>query len=229
MAILSINDTYVNAKAAAQGIAAYRCAMACQQVTQVNSAGVNVSFQPWYAAVLAAGQQTGGFYKAIVNHYTNAVSYTDPSGYNSGDPSNVEDALDAGLLVLTQDTGGIKWVSDQTTYGLDTNFVYNSIQAVYLSDILALDLAQSFQTAFVGKSLADVSAASALSYLQQRFDYYKKLKITATSDDAPLGYKNAKIVISAPEMDVSVEAKLATAIYFIPIDLALSSVQQSAG
>ena len=111
---------------------------------------------------------------------------------------------------------------------MDSNFVYNSIQAVYLSDILALDLAQYFQTAIVGKSVADVSAASALSALQQRFDYYKKLKMTTTSSDAPLGYKNASIQISAPSMYISVEAKLTTSIYFVAIDLALSAVQQSA-
>lgn len=228
MAILSINDTYVNCKAQAQGIATYRCSMTCQQITQVNSAGVNTLFLPWYAACTAAGMQAGGFYKSICNHLANVVSYTDPSGYNSGDPDDVSDALNAGLLVLSQNTSGIIWVSDQTTYGLDTNFVYNSIQAVYLSDILALDLAQYFQTAIVGKSIADVSAASALSALQQRFDYYKKLKITTTSSDAPLGYKNASIMISAPSMYINVEAKLTTSIYFVAIDLALSAVQQSA-
>lgn len=227
-AILSINDTYANCKAQAQSIASYRCSMTFQQVTQVNSLGVNTLFLPWYAACVAAGMQTGGFYKSICNHLANVVSYKDPIGFNSGDPADVSDAITAGLLFFTQNTSGIPWISDQTTYGLDSNFVYNSIQAVYLSDILSLDLAQSFQTAIVGKSVADVSAASALSFLQQRFDYYKKLKMTTTSSDAPLGYKNASIQISAPSMFVNVEAKLTTSIYFVGIELALSAVQQSA-
>ncbi len=228
MAILSCNDTYVNCKAQAQSLATYRCSLTCQQVTQVNSQGVNQLFLPWYAACIAAGMQAGGFYKSICNHLANIVSFKDPVGYDSGDPTDVADAIIAGLLVLSQNTAGIPWVSDQTTYGLDSNFVYNSIQAVYLSDILALDLAQSFQRAIVGKSVADVSAASALSFLQQRFDFYKKLKMTTTSNDAPLGYKNASIQIAAPSMFVSVEAKLTTSIYFVAIDLALSAVQQSA-
>ena len=228
MAILSINDTYINCKTQAQSLASYRCSLACQQVTQVNSQGVNQLFLPWYASCVAAGMQAGGFYKSICNHLANVVSFQDPVGYNSGDPDDVSDALTAGLLVLTQNNSGIPWVSDQTTYGLDTNFVYNSIQAVYLSDILALDLAQSFQSAIVGKSVADVSAGAALSFLQQRFDFYKKLKITTTSNDAPLGYKNATVSISAPSMYITVEAKLTTSIYFVAIELALSSVQQSA-
>lgn len=228
MAICSYNDTYVNCKAQAQSLATYRCTLTFQQVTQVNSQGVNTLFLPWYGACLAAGMQAGGFYKSICNHLTNAVSFTDPAGYDSGDPDFVSDALTAGLEPLAQNTSGIIWVSDQTTYGLDTNFVYNSIQAVYLSDILALDLAQYFQSNIVGKSVADVSAASALSALQQRFDYYKKLKMTTTSSDAPLGYKNATVSITAPSVYIAVEAKLTTSIYFVAIELALSAVQQSA-
>jgi hypothetical protein len=228
MAILSYNDTYANCKAEAQSLATYRCSMTCQQITDVNSQGVNVLFLPWYASCVAAGMQAGGFYKSIVNHLANVVSFTDPVGYDSGDPDDVSDALSAGLLVLTQTNGGIPWVSDQTTYGLDTNFVYNSIQAVYLSDILSLDLAQSFQTAIVGKSVADVSAGSALSFLQQRFDFYKKAKIVTSSNSAPLGYSDASVVISAPSMYVNVNALLSTSIYFVAINLDLSPVQQSA-
>jgi hypothetical protein len=228
MAILSYNDTYIKCKAQAQSLATYHCGLTCQQVTQVNSAGVNTLFLPWYGAAVAAGMQSGGFYKSICNHLANVVSFQDPVGYDSGDPDNVSDALTAGLLVFTQDTNGIPWVSDQTTYGLDTNFVYNSIQAVYLSDILTLDLGQYLKTVIVGKSVADLSAASILSSLQQRFDFYKRTKIVTTSSDAPLGFKDASVQLSAPSVFINVEAKLTTSIYFAAIELALSSVQQSA-
>jgi hypothetical protein len=228
-AILSYWDnSYANTKVALQGLAHYRISMAMQKVSQVNSNGDIVSFLPWYASCVAAGMQCGGFYKAIVNKFANVISFTDPSGFDSGNPGDVEDGLAAGLLMLTQDVAGSRWVSDQTTYGYDTNFVYNSIQAVYASDIMALDLADAFQRAFCGKSLADVNAATAKSFLAQKINGYKILKLVAASDDAPLGYKNDKIVINGPEMDVSCEVKLATAIYFIPIDLSFSAVQSVA-
>lgn len=222
------SDDYVLAKQTAQGLAHYRCSLTMQKATQVDSAGNIVEFLPWYSACVAAGMQAGGFYKAIVNKFANVISFTDPSGFDSGSPGDVEDALDAGLLFLTQDTAGNRWVSDQTTYGFDTNFVYNSIQATYCSDIIALDLADAFQKAFVGKSLADVDAATAKSFLAQKMDGYKKIKLIAASDDAPLGFKNDKISISGPTMDVAVEIKLATAIYFIPINLSFSQVQSAA-
>lgn len=229
IAILSIQDTYDNSKTQAQSLGNYRCSLTMQSVKQVDSQGVIQTFQPWYAASLAAGMQAGGFYKAIVNKGVNVISYVDPTGFDSGSPGDVEDALSAGLLFMSQDTGRAGyWVSDQTTYGFDANFVYNSIQAVYVSDLIALDLAQSFFTAFVGQSLADVDASVGLAFLATKMDGYKKLKLIAGSSDAPLGYKNQKIVIVAPEMDVSVEIKLATAIYFIPIDINISQVQSSA-
>lgn len=229
IALLSYwSNSYNAAKQTAQELANYRCSLTMQKVSQVDSAGNITEFLPWYAACVAAGMQAGGFYKSITNKFANVISFIDPQGFDAGSPGDVEDALDAGLLFLTQDTAGNRWVSDQTTYGFDTNFVYNSIQAVYCSDILALDLADAFQKAFVGKSLADVDAATAKSFLAQKMDGYKKIKLIAGSDDAPLGYKNDKISISGPTMDVSVEIKLATAIYFIPISLSFSQVQSAA-
>lgn len=227
--ILSFNGTYIDAKEQAQSLANYRCSLAVQKVKQVNSQGAIATFQPWYQACLAAGMQAGGFYKAIVNKAANIVSYIDPTGFDSGSPGDVEDALTGGLLFFSQDVGRAGyWVSDQTTYGFDTNFVYNSIQAVYCSDLIALDLAQSFFTAIVGKSQSDVDAGVGLALLAQKMFGYKGLKLIAASSDAPLGYRNQKVVVSGTTMTVSVEIKLAGAIYFVPININISQVQNSA-
>lgn len=229
LAVLSYwNDNYTEAKEAAQGLAHHRVALTMQKASQVDNNGNVVSFLPWYAACVAAGMQAAGFYKSITNKFANVISLTDPSGFDSGSPGDVEDALEAGLLFLTTETAGVRWVSDQVTYSFDSNFVYNSLQANYTSDIIALDLADSFQKAFVGKSLADVDAGVAKSFLGQKMQGYKTLKLIAASEDAPLGYKNPSIKISGPAMDVSVEIKLATALYFIGLDLSFSAVQSAA-
>lgn len=221
-------NTYANAKASAQSLGNYRCNMCFQQVSQDSSAGVITTFMPWYAACVAAGMQAGGFYKSITNKLANVISIFDPNGFDNGSPGDVSDALSAGLMILTANAAGSLWVSDQTTYGYDANFVYNSMQAVYDADIIALNMAAGFQAQFVGQSLADVDAATALSYLAQLMDTYKKLKLIASSDDAPLGWKNASVQINGPIMTVNVEIKLATAIYFIPININISQVQTSA-
>lgn len=219
---------YADARSEASAMANARMSLSFQRSSQVNSGGEIVSYLPWHTACIAAGMQAAGFYKAIVNKFANVISFEDPVGFDSGSPGDIEAALDAGLLFLEKGIVGSKWVSDQTTYGVDTNFVFNSIQAMYSVDLISLDLADSMQTAFVGQSLADVDASTALSFIASKMDLYKKQKLIAASDDAPLGFKNAKVEINGPVMEVSVEIKPATAIYFIPITIEVSQVSSSA-
>ena len=223
-------DTFANAKAASANLASFRVSMAFQDFKQVNSAGSLVQFQPWMGAVLAAGMQAAGFYRAIVNKgiNTSGVLMRDGS-FSDKDDSQVEDALLAGLLPARKSlTGGFTWVSDQTTYGKDSNFVFNSIQAVYVADIIALSTAQRMEAAFVGQSVADVSAGIAKAYLEGIMADFMSLKLIAPSDDAPKGFKNLTVQISGPAMVVSLEVKLAGAIYFIPISFLVSQVTQTA-
>ena len=227
-AFVSIWSDYSTIKAESSAMANARLSVAFQKSSQVNSAGEIVSYLPWHTACVAAGMQAAGFYKAIVNKQANVIGFEDPAGFDSGSPGDIEGALDAGLLFMEKGVVGSKWVSDQTSYGVDTNFVYNSIQAMYAIDLTSLDLAASFQTAFVGQSLADVDSSTALSFLASKMDSYKKQKLIAASDDAPLGYKNAKVEINGPIMSISVEIKPATAIYFIPISIEVSQVTNSA-
>lgn len=228
ISMLSFKGSYSDAKQKSGALASFRATMTMQDAKQVDSVGVIQTYQPWYQSVIAAGMQSAGFYKSIVKRFANVISFVDPSGFDSGSPGDVSDALDSGILFMEEASAGVRWVSDQTTYGFDTNFVYNSLQAVYLSDVLSLDLAESLGNAFTGKSLADVDAGTVLSFVTTKMDGYKKLKMIASSDDAPLGYKNVAIEIDGPVLSVNLEAKLATSIYFIPIVLELSQVQSSA-
>lgn len=228
LAVLSFDGAYAQAAQKAQSLATYRCLMAFQKSSQVDSQGVVQMFAPWHSACIAAGMQAAGFYRAIVNKLANVVSFQDPSGFDSGSPGDLEKALDAGLLILQNDTAGVRWVSDQSTYGFDTNFVYNSMQASYLSDVAALSLADSLQRQFVGQSLADIDRRVVESFVTTKMDEFRGLKIIAASDDAPLGFRGLKVKINGPIIEVQIEIKLASAVYFIPVTLEISQVQQSA-
>lgn len=225
----SKRDTFANVKTAGQNLAAARISLCFQDVKDVGANGV-AQFQPWMAAAKAAGMQAAGFYKAIVNKGINISGAVQAAAdYNPNLDSNEEDALLSGLLPITSPAqGGFTWVSDQTTYLKDNNFFWNSIQAIYAGDTIALTTAQRMQQAFVGQSVADVSASVALAALESIMGDMFRLKLIASSDDAPKGFKNAKISISGPVMQVSVEIKLAGAIYFIPISFQVSQVTQTA-
>lgn len=218
-AILSFKGDFSEAKQKAGGLASFRMSLAIQDV----QVGTSV-YQPWYLAAVAAGMQAAGFYKAIFNKLLNVTSVIDPTGFDGGSPTDVEEALDAALLIAENTTAGTLFVSDQTTYGIDDNFVYNSIQAVYAADLVATDLAAFIGRKFVGQSLADVEEATVASAMSERMDLFKRLKLIAGSDDAPLGYRNISVEIRGPVIYIGVEIKLATAVYFLPIELEISQV-----
>jgi hypothetical protein len=221
---LSIMDTYAVSRVKAQTAGNYRLSMSFQQASQLNSVGNTVVFQPWIVACIAAGMQCAGFYKSICNKAANVISYMDPSDYDSGSPGDVEDALEAGLLPLAQDTTRNYFVSDQNTYGFDNNNVYNSIQAVYLSDVIALDLTSSLQKEYVGKSTGDINEAIVGAFIAKKMANYKTQRAIVGTQKTPLGYKNLKISLVAPALYVSIEMIIASAIYFIPLSINIDTV-----
>lgn len=229
-AFVSLKDTFANDKAAAANTASFRCAFPFMDIKAEGAGGAIKQFAPWMGAVDAAAMQAAAFYKAIVRKYANISGALQAAkDFDDQDDTQMEEALLAGLLPMRRaETGGWYWVSDQTTYGKDSNFVFNSIQATYVADIIALTMKQRMENAFVGQSVADVNAALALAFLETIMEDFKRLKLIAPSDDAPKGFKNASIKISGTAMVVSVEVKLAGAIYFIPISFLVSQVQQSA-
>lgn len=213
--------------AVAANLSTNRMAVPFQDFRAVGGTGDVVQLQPWAAAVNAAAMTAVGEYRSIVAKFANTAGAVHAE-FDAGDQTQVENALLAGLLPLAPSPdGGWKWVSDQTTYGRDDNFVYNSIQVTYVADLMAMDLRNSFNRAFVGKSQADVTVGLAMTFLKTKMGQYRARKWIAPSDDAPAGWKNAKITIKGPVMTVRFEAKVAGSIYFIPIAFNISQVTQS--
>lgn len=225
-AFLSMKDKFSVVSTTAANTANYRCAFAFQDVKVVGASGL-AQFQPWMASVLAASMQAAGRYQALVNKTVNISGALQVAGdFNPGDDTQLETALKSGLLPLNQnDTGGWYWASDQTTYGRDNNFVYNSVQAVYDADTVALTLSRNLP---VGRSPADFDAALCLTLLETVLDKLLADKWISVSDDAPKGWRNAKVKLAGKAMSVGVEVKLASAIYFIPLNILVSQVEQSA-
>jgi hypothetical protein len=207
----------------------YRASVAFEGVLDNNAFGVETSFQPWMASVKAAGAQAVAGYRPIFNKAISISGIIDPSDFGATIPE-YEEALKSGLLVLSPSSDGFNsvFLSDQTAYYYpDNNFVYNSIQAVYGADVIAQTLQQQMQV-YVGQSNGDVNATVALVYLQSVMSGLLLNKWIAASSDAPAGYRNATVAINGPVMKVSIEAKEATGIYFVPINLSISAVQSAA-
>ena len=229
-AFLGIEDSFDGQIAAANAMASFRVTMCFELFKAQASDGSIQSQPPWAGAVFAAAMQAAGFYRSIMNKgiNTSGIQAVDAS-FDPNDDTQIETALLQGLLpARLRATGGWAWISDQTTYATDTNFVYNSIQAVYAADLVALTTAQRMETALIGQSLADISAASAAALFANIMADLKRLKLLASSDDAPSGYKNAIFKLVGNTLFVSAEVKIANALAFIPISFTISEVQQTA-
>ena len=229
LALGSKQGEYDDIKQAAGEIASFRFGLAFQPVKGQTAQGEPKLFQPWMAAVVAAGMSAAAGYKGIVKKFANVSGIGAVAGFDPSTPGDRKDALKAGLLFMERvPTGGFRWVSDQTTYSVDNNFVYNSLQAMYVSDLMTLTLIDTFDRKVVGKSVAEISGAAGLSILEAEMFNFKRLRWIAASDDAPKGYKNASANLQGPALVISCEAKIAGLIYFVPIALQVSQVEQSA-
>lgn len=227
-AYLSHNGTYASAHnlVSDNGIIAntpyeFRGSLAFQGVIKDGT-----EYQPWMVATLAAAAQAVAGYRPIFNKGLNVQGVINPADYD-GSTETQEAALQYGLLTLADSDNGIDtiFLSDQTTYLFpDNNFVYNSIQAVYGADVISLTLQQQMQK-WVGQSNADVTPGVAVAYAQSILGNLLVNKWIASSSDAPNGYKNLKVSINGPVMNMSVEAKESTGIYFVPINLSISMVK----
>ena len=225
----SIQAKYTDVKEESGILAAFRIGLAFQPFKGQDSFGNPKMFQPWMSAVDAAGMSAAAGYKGIVKKFANCGGIGAVDGWDPSSPGDRKDALKAGLLFLEKvPTGGFRWVSDQTTYSVDNNFVYNSLQAVYISDLITLTLIDQFDRLVVGKSVAEITAAAALSILEAQMFNFKRLRWITSSDDAPKGYKNQNADLQGGALVLSCEIKLAGLIYFVPISLLASQVQQSA-
>ena len=191
---LSIRDTFINDQNAALNIANYRCVMLFQDVIDLNSFGNLQQYQPWMASCKAAGMQAAGGYKSIFNKTVQVSGILQAAGdFNDQNYQDLTSAIEAGLIPMEFDTSGNGFIftTDQTTYGVDNNVVYNSMQAVYSADRIAVDLAASLKAAFVGQSVADVTQGTATDFISKKMAQYLALKLIVASpaQKAPAGWQ----------------------------------------
>lgn len=229
-AFLSVAESFADAKQRGADLSSARTSLCIQDFKLQGSDGSVQQLLPWAGATNAAAYQAAAFYKNIENKAINTSGVVTRAGdFNPKSESQLDSALKAGLLVAKPArTGGFVWVSDQTNYNKDNNFVFNSIQACYAADIILATLNQRYEAAFVGQSTADISAAVGRSFGEVVLSELLALKLLAPSDGAESGYKNLKVTISGNVMRVSVQCYLATALDFILISFDLNPVEQSA-
>ncbi len=225
----SFRGTFAAGKQQAGNLASARVALFFQDIRDLDNTGTVRQMQPWALACKAAAMQAAGFYKGITNKFINCSGILQAAGdFDDQKDSNLEDALLAGLCPAGEDeSGGFKFISDQTTYTLNDNFAYNSIQTMYAADLVAAGTEVAMDRAFVGKSTADVTKALALTTLDGIMANFMRLKLIAPDDQAPKGYMKPTVRIGDGAVRFSLIIKVATTLYWAIIDFEVQSVQSS--
>lgn len=230
LAVCSKKGTFAEAKDAAQDLASARVACTFQDIQALNINGEISQEQPWMGAVKAGAMQLAAFNRSIFNKLVNingALQAADD--FDDQNVTHVEDALINGLLVIAeQSTGGWSFVSDGMTYGTDQNFVFNSMMSGYIADTVALDLAQSLKAAFVGQSVAEVTVEGVVSFMKTKFTQYLDSRLLVGTESNPNGWQNIEVNIDRNVLSVKAFVLVASAIYFVPIDLTIDGITSSA-
>lgn len=234
---LSIKDTFVNSKAAAQTLADASMQLLIQDIKQNDSDGNIKWFQPWALACLVAGARGGSpIGLPMTNKYLNcsgirqtaqALSTADASIVEGFDPdTQYEDAIRNGITFLEHpQSGGFRCVVDNTTYGRDGNWVYNRAHVLYAADVLEYDFRTQLQNIYVGVKNT-VSAAEIASTCESILATYLAQGITVSTSDAKQGFKQLQVQLVGNTVNVNVSVKLVEGIDFV---LSTINLQRASG
>jgi hypothetical protein len=223
---LSYKSSFVDAKTKAGDLADGRLQLFIQDVRQTNAQGTIQFFQPWVGSCMMAGARGGApvgepltfkFMNASgIRHTAQPMSTAEEDIVVDFDPDlQTDEAIQAGISFMeAPQTGGFRVVVDNTTYGVDDNFVFNRANVLYAADIVAFNLRVQLENRFVGKKNT-VSVADVISAAQAALDAFLSAGITVSTPDAPSGYKNLTARIEGNTIFVDVVVKLVEGIDFV--------------
>jgi len=227
---IGFRGTFDQCREFSAGIASANVAVAFQPVRATDSTGSIRSFGPMMLAAKAIGEQAAAGYRPIVDKFINISGILPVTGFDAQSDTDLELALDAGLLIATEDeAGGFRWVIDQTTYVKDGNFVFNSLGNLYNLNVVLVGFFTRMQRLFNGKSTADVTASQMLTGAERYLEDAFKAKLLAPSDEFPAGFGKLKVRLEAPAAFFSARVVLATGILFEIVDLEVVPATSTAG
>jgi len=236
---LSLKKTFTDCKDQAGVLADGRIQLFIQDTRQVDAAGNIKWFQPWALASMMAGARSGApigepmTFKFMnvsgIRHTAQPMTTPEANIIIDFDPDLMGDeAIEAGLTFLeSRQTGGFRVVVDNTTYGVDANFVWNRANVIFAADVVAFNLRTQLENIYVGKKntvKASEVAGTAGSVLEQM----KAQGITVQTAAAPNGYKDLSVRIEGNIIYVTVTIIIVEGIDFVLNDITIQRATSAA-
>lgn len=233
-------STKAAAFAAAAQVGSELMQVTIQDCLVIDSAGNERFMHPHIMAALAAGMRCGQAvgepltfkYPNVlqVGHYINPTTGLDAGDFNPGLDYNA--AIEAGVLFTEKQSGGNRWVVDNTTYGIDDSFIYNRGSVMAAAQFVCKTLRETAELAFVGKKVSNGAAASIKNVIRNKLRELNApdVNIITASEDAPEGFREDTFVVSIQGNTayVQVEFKPVQGLDFVLFDFTLGDIRQSA-
>ena len=235
--MLSFRGSFVDSQTRAGELADERLQLVIQDIRQTDSQGSTRWFQAWALACLLAGSRGGApigepmTFKFMncsgIRHTAQPLTTADADIAVDFDPDlQADEAIQSGITFLeAPQTGGFRWVADNTTYGIDDNFLKNRGNVRYAADIVSFNFRNALENRFVGRkntfSVADVTA-----FATTTLGTFLTQGVIVPSSDAPQGFKNLVARINGSVITVEVTVKIVEGIDFVLADINIQRATQ---
>jgi hypothetical protein len=236
---LSLKKSYADCREQAGILADARLQLVIQDIRQIDAAGTIKWFQPWALGCLLAGARGGApiglpmtfkfFNCSGIRHTAQSMNTPESDVVIDFDPDiQYDDAIQAGITFLeSPQTGGFRVVVDNTTYGVDDNWVLNRGNVLYAADIVEFNFRNAMETRYIGVKNT-VRASEVKSTAESVLGTFLSQGITVSTGDAPQGFKSLSVRIEGNTIYISVIIKLVEGIDFILSDITLQRATQTA-
>lgn len=234
------STTKATAYAQAVSLGDYQIQLAMQDVLILDVNGSLTWKQPHVFAAVAAGTRLGTPTGEPLTHKFMKVSgvghAVDPdTGIAAGDyneATDVENAIDNGMLVSEKVSGGNRFVVDNTTYGVDQSFVFNRGSVIEASQFVAKTIRETAEQVFVGQKVSNGIASSIKSVIRNKLRELNQpeVNIITSSVDAPEGFREDTFVVTVTgnTAEVQVHIKPVQGLDFVFVTFTLGDISQSA-
>lgn len=236
---LSVKASYSDCKDKIGNMADARVQMVIQDIRQANAQGVIKWFQPWALSCLMAGSRGGApiglpmTFKFMncsgIRQTAQSMNTPEADIVVDFDPdTQYDDAIQSGVTFLEAPrTGGFRVVVDNTTYGVDDNWVWNRANVIYAADIVAYNFRNTMELRYIGVKntlIANEVKGTAESVLAT----FLAQGVTVSTADAPQGFKSLSVRIEGNTIYISVTIKLVEGVDFVLADISLQRASQTA-
>lgn len=220
-------------------LADQRLQLCIQDTRNIDAQGAIKWFQPWSQSCLLAGARAGSpvgtpmtfkfFNTTGIRHTAQPMSTPEADITLDFNPNDQFDqAIQGGITFFeSPQSGGIRCVVDNTTYGKDNNWVYNRGNVMYAADVLAFDFRNQLENIFVGQKNT-VQASEVRSVAASILATFLAQGITVATDEAPNGYKRLDVSINGNVINITAIVVLVEGIDFILNDITITRVESEA-